>query len=65
MITDKKGSKKAEKYYDQALIMPETNIMTAPILDSLPIQLIAYYLAVLLGTDADQLRNLAKSVTVE
>ena len=65
MITDKKGSKKAEKYYDQVLIMPETNIITAPIIYSLPIQLIAYYLAVLLGTDVDQPRNLAKSVTVE
>ena len=60
-----KGSKKAKKYYDQALIMPETNIITAPIIYSLPIQLIAYYLAVLLGTDVDQPRNLAKSVTVE
>ena len=65
MITDKKGSKKAEEYYDQVLIMPETNIITAPIIYSLPIQLIAYYLAVLLGTDVDQPRNLAKSVTVE
>ena len=65
MITDKKGSKKAEKYYDQVLMMPETNIITAPIIYSLPIQLIAYYLAVLLGTDVDQPRNLAKSVTVE
>ena len=65
MITDKKGSKKSKKYCDQVLIMPETNIITAPIIYSLPIQLIAYYLAVLLGTDVDQPRNLAKSVTVE
>ena len=65
MITDKEGSKKAKKYCDQVLIMPETNIITAPIIYSLPIQLIAYYLAVLLGTDVDQPRNLAKSVTVE
>ncbi len=65
MITDKEGSKKAKKYCDQVLIMPETNIITAPIIYSLPIQLIAYYLAVLLDTDVDQPRNLAKSVTVE
>ena len=65
MITDKEGSKKAKKYCDQVFIMPETNIITAPIIYSLPIQLIAYYLAVLLGTDVDQPRNLAKSVTVE
>ena len=39
--------------------------LLAIIIYSLPIQLIAYYLAVLLGTDVDQPRNLAKSVTVE
>ena len=65
MITDNEGAKKAKKYYDQSLIMPETNTITAPIIYSLPIQLIAYHLAVLLGTDVDQPRNLAKSVTVE
>ena len=65
MITDKKGSEKAKKYCDHVVILPETNILTAPIIYSLPVQLIAYYLAVLLGTDVDQPRNLAKSVTVE
>ena len=65
MITDKEGSKKAQKYCDKVVILPKTNIITAPIVYSLPIQLIAYYLAVLLGTDVDQPRNLAKSVTVE
>lgn len=65
MITDKEGSIKAKKYCDQTLIMPKTNIITAPIIYSLPLQLIAYYLAVFLGTDVDQPRNLAKSVTVE
>jgi len=65
MITDKKGSKKAKKYCDKVVILPKTNFITAPIVYSLPIQLIAYYLAVLLGTDVDQPRNLAKSVTVE
>ena len=65
MITDKKESQKARKYCDQIVILPESNILTAPIIYSLPVQLIAYYLAVLLGTDVDQPRNLAKSVTVE
>ena len=65
LITDKEGSRKAKKYCDRVFIMPETNIITAPIIYSLPIQLIAYFLAVLLGTDVDQPRNLAKSVTVE
>ena len=65
MITDKEGAKKAKKYCDQIAIIPQTNFITSPILYSLPIQLIAYYLAVFLGTDVDQPRNLAKSVTVE
>ena len=65
MITDNKGAKKARKYCNSLVLLPETNIITAPIAYSLPIQLIAYYLAILLGTDVDQPRNLAKSVTVE
>ena len=65
LITDIEGSNKASKYCDQIVLLPKTNIITAPIVYSLPIQLIAYYLAVLLGTDVDQPRNLAKSVTVE
>ena len=65
MITDKEGAKKAKKYCDEMIILPKTNIITAPILYSLPVQLIAYYLASKLGTDIDQPRNLAKSVTVE
>jgi glucosamine--fructose-6-phosphate aminotransferase (isomerizing) len=65
IITDKAGSKKAKKYCDQIIVLPNTNYLTSAIIYSLPIQLIAYHLAVLLGTDVDQPRNLAKSVTVE
>ena len=65
IITDKKGSKKAKNLKDKIIILPNSNLLTAPILYSIPIQLIAYYLATLLGTDVDQPRNLAKSVTVE
>ena len=65
MITDQEGSKKAKKYCDQLITISKTNFFTSPIIYSLPIQLIAYYLAVFLGTDVDQPRNLAKSVTVE
>jgi len=65
LITDKKGAKKAKKIYDQLVILPETNFLTAAMVYSLPLQLIAYHLAVYLGTDVDQPRNLAKSVTVE
>lgn len=45
--------------------MPDVDPMIAPILYSLPVQLLAYYTAVKKGTDVDQPRNLAKSVTVE
>ena len=65
MITDNKGAKAAKKYCDKLIIIPKTNFLTSPIIYSLPIQLISYYLAVFLGTDVDQPRNLAKSVTVE
>ena len=48
-----------------SLILPEVNPFVAPILYSIPVQLLAYHTAVLKGTDVDQPRNLAKSVTVE
>ena len=65
MITDVKGADKAKKYCDEFIILPDTNVITSAIIYSLPIQMIAYHLGVLLGTDIDQPRNLAKSVTVE
>ena len=65
MITDNEGAKKAKKYCRELLIIPKSNFLTSPIIYSLPVQLIAYYLGVFLGTDVDQPRNLAKSVTVE
>ena len=65
LITDKKGKSRASKYCDYIITMPETNFLTSPILYSVPIQMIAYHLGVLLGTDVDQPRNLAKSVSVE
>ncbi len=45
--------------------MPKAHSFTTPILYSVPVQLIAYHTAVFMGTDVDQPRNLAKSVTVE
>ncbi len=45
--------------------LPETGEFTAPILYALPLQLLAYHVAIAKGTDVDQPRNLAKSVTVE
>ena len=65
IITDKKGKQRASKISQDLIIVPETNVLTSPIIYSLPIQMIAYHLGVLMGTDIDQPRNLAKSVTVE
>jgi glucosamine--fructose-6-phosphate aminotransferase (isomerizing) len=45
--------------------VPGANNITAPIIYTLPMQLLSYHVAVLKGTDVDQPRNLAKSVTVE
>jgi len=50
---------------DQQLVLPRTSEWLAPILFAIPLQLLAYHIAVLRGTDVDQPRNLAKSVTVE
>ena len=45
--------------------MPHADPAIAPIVYTVPLQLLAYHVAVLMGTDVDQPRNLAKSVTVE
>ena len=45
--------------------MPESHPFTSPLIYAVPMQLMAYHTAVLMGTDVDQPRNLAKSVTVE
>ena len=65
LITDNKGYKKSHNLSKKIICLPASNLLTAPILYALPLQLIAYYTATLLGTDVDQPRNLAKSVTVE
>jgi glucosamine--fructose-6-phosphate aminotransferase (isomerizing) len=46
-------------------VIPATDPLIAPIVFTLPLQLLSYHVAVLRGTDIDQPRNLAKSVTVE
>ncbi|MGD8551753.1 MAG: glutamine--fructose-6-phosphate aminotransferase, partial [Methyloceanibacter sp.] len=48
-----------------ALAVPSVHPFVSPLVYAVPIQLIAYYTAVFMGTDVDQPRNLAKSVTVE
>ncbi len=45
--------------------LPSVNPFVSPILYAIPVQILAYHVAVLKGTDVDQPRNLAKSVTVE
>ncbi len=53
------------KKVDDVIFIPETHPSLTPILLTLPLQLLAYYMADFKGTDVDQPRNLAKSVTVE
>jgi len=59
------GLTEVEKVADHVLYIPRTNPLLAPILAVIPLQLLAYYMAVYRGCDVDQPRNLAKSVTVE
>ena len=65
LITDKNGEKHTEDITVQKIVLPNVNEFVQPILYSIPVQLIAYFVAVKKGTDVDQPRNLAKSVTVE
>ena len=65
LITDQKGAAEAGDGVWDTIIMPEIDPFLAPILYAIPAQLLAYHTAVAKGTDVDQPRNLAKSVTVE
>jgi glutamine---fructose-6-phosphate transaminase (isomerizing) len=65
LVTDAAGADMAGGDVWQTLILPDIDPFLAPILYSIPAQLIAYHTAVHKGTDVDQPRNLAKSVTVE
>jgi glutamine---fructose-6-phosphate transaminase (isomerizing) len=65
LVTDAAGADMAGGDAWQTLILPDVDPFLAPILYSIPAQLIAYHTAVHKGTDVDQPRNLAKSVTVE
>ncbi|WP_322892742.1 MULTISPECIES: glutamine--fructose-6-phosphate transaminase (isomerizing) [unclassified Yoonia] len=65
LITDSQGAVEAGDGVWQSLLMPAVDPFLAPILYALPAQLLAYHTAVAKGTDVDQPRNLAKSVTVE
>jgi glucosamine--fructose-6-phosphate aminotransferase (isomerizing) len=65
LVTDVKGAKAAAMDKVQTLTLPDMAASVTPLVYALPVQLIAYHTAVALGTDVDQPRNLAKSVTVE
>ena len=59
------GNEDIKKIADDVIYIPKTLEMLTPILATIPLQLLAYYIGVLKGNDVDKPRNLAKSVTVE
>ncbi|HEX8447832.1 MAG TPA: glutamine--fructose-6-phosphate transaminase (isomerizing) [Sphingomonas sp.] len=65
LISDYDGIQAAGEDCIATITMPKVHPLIAPIVYAIPVQLLAYHVAVLKGTDVDQPRNLAKSVTVE
>ena len=65
LVTDPKGRDAAAIDAIETLILPEMPSSITPLAYAVPVQLLAYHTAVFMGTDVDQPRNLAKSVTVE
>jgi glucosamine--fructose-6-phosphate aminotransferase (isomerizing) len=65
LIGEPRAAEEAALELDAFLPMPEVGAAFAPIVYAAPVQLLAYHTAVIMGKDADQPRNLAKSVTVE
>ena len=64
-ISDLEGIKQLGKEIPSTIIIPTANPFVTPLLYAIPVQLLAYHTAAIKGTDIDQPRNLAKSVTVE
>ncbi|GBR47830.1 glutamine--fructose-6-phosphate transaminase (isomerizing) [Neokomagataea thailandica] len=64
-FTDKKGAQQLEGIAEHIVVLPDVDPFVIPILYAIPVQMLAYEVALLKGTDVDQPRNLAKSVTVE
>ncbi len=65
LMTDAKGAAEATIESLVTIVLPDMAAMFAPMIYAIPVQLLAYHTAVVMGTDVDQPRNLAKSVTVE
>lgn len=64
-ITDEKGAEALKDDAHRLIVVPDTDPLLQPLVSAVAVQLIAYHVAVYKGTDVDQPRNLAKSVTVE
>jgi glucosamine--fructose-6-phosphate aminotransferase (isomerizing) len=64
LVTDPDGAREAGGEFE-TLIVPKSYAFVTPMIYAIPMQLLAYHTAVFMGTDVDQPRNLAKSVTVE
>jgi glucosamine--fructose-6-phosphate aminotransferase (isomerizing) len=64
-LSDANGIGKLGDMAAATIELPKVDPFVAPILYTIPVQLLAYHVAVIKGTDVDQPRNLAKSVTVE
>ena len=65
LMTDAKGAAEATVESLVTIVLPDMGAMFTPMVYAVPVQLLAYHTAVIMGTDVDQPRNLAKSVTVE
>jgi glucosamine--fructose-6-phosphate aminotransferase (isomerizing) len=65
LMTDAKGAREATVSSMETLVLPDMPATVTPLVYAIPMQLLAYHAAINLGTDIDQPRNLAKSVTVE
>lgn len=65
IVTDKKGNKEIDIEDAQRIVVENMPEIITPIMMAIPVQLLAYHTAAFMGTDVDQPRNLAKSVTVE
>ncbi|MGA2566452.1 MAG: glutamine--fructose-6-phosphate transaminase (isomerizing) [Pseudolabrys sp.] len=65
LVTDAKGAKEAPVDSTEIIVLPDMASTVTPLVYAIPVQLIAYHTAAVIGTDVDQPRNLAKSVTVE
>jgi glucosamine--fructose-6-phosphate aminotransferase (isomerizing) len=65
LMTDARGAREATVTSLATIVLPDMPAAVAPLVYAIPVQLLSYHTAVIMGTDVDQPRNLAKSVTVE